>query len=127
MTVLLDEVVEEHNRAHPELTLGINPVQDGRVVVDVAGRLDLDSSAQIRSIFDTIITALPSGGHLAVDLGRVYYISSTGVGMLISLLIQTMKQSKSFSVVHPQPQVLKIIELLGFSKFMNIEVPHVRI
>ncbi len=115
--------VADYNRAHPELTLTVGPGIKDQILIKINGRLDLETSTHLKPILDSIIKTIPAGGLLTLDLERVDYISSTGVGLLATILVQTIKQSKKFSLARIQAPVRKVIELLGFSSFMNIESP----
>jgi anti-anti-sigma factor len=123
MTMDMGSVIARYNSEHPELTLVVSPVINDRVIVKVNGRLDLETSTHLKPIIDAIITGIPTGGLLTLDLEHIQYISSTGVGLLATILVQTIKQSKNFSLSRIQAPVQKVIELLGFSSFLNIEVP----
>jgi anti-anti-sigma factor len=116
-------VIARYNSEHPELTLAISAPSNSRVIVKVNGRLDLETSTHLKPIIDAIITGIPAGGLLTLDLEHIQYISSTGVGLLAAILVQTIKQSKNLSLSRIQAPVQKVIELLGFSSFLNIEVP----
>jgi len=119
----MESIVVRYNASHPDLTLGLSPAFNGRYVIKIFGRLDLETSTHIKPILDTVITMIPAAGHLTLDLEHVAYISSTGVGLLTTLLSQTKKQSIGFSLARVQIPVLKVMDLLGFSSFIEVEVP----
>jgi anti-anti-sigma factor len=113
--------VARYNDSHPELTLGVSVVGNGQYVVTVSGSLDIETSTQVKPLLDDIVKHIPVAGHLTLDLEHVGYISSTGVGLLTTLLSQTRKELIGFSLTRVQNPVIKVMELLGFSSFIDLE------
>ena len=123
MTSRFGPAIAEYNSAHPELTMALDAAIEDRVIIKINGRLDLETSAHLKPMIDSIMAIIPAGGLLTLDLEHVNYISSTGVGFLATILVQTIKESKNISIARIQAPVRKVIELLGFNNFMNIEAP----
>jgi len=57
--------------------------------------------------------------NLLVDLREISYISSTGVGVLSSLLVQATKRNIIFKLKNIQPKVKVVFELLGLLSFFD--------
>jgi anti-anti-sigma factor len=56
---------------------------------------------------------------LALEIRDLQYISSTGVGVLSSILVESKKRGQPFCLIGMQEKVKKVFSLLGFEKFFH--------
>jgi len=117
----LDALVKTYNLDHPRLPLDVRVTPEGGCMVKICGNLDLETATGVKPAFERIVALMTAGAHLTVDLGSVNYISSTGVGLLTTVLILTRKNRIGFSLSRVRPPVHRVISLLGFETFMEIE------
>lgn len=82
-------------------------------VVEVAGEVELHNAELLR---DELLRA-GQGEHpcLVVDLSRVSFIDSTGVGVLVGAF-KRVREIGTLSVVCPQRNVRRIFEITGLTK-----------
>ena len=68
------------------------------------------------------ISELIDQGHylLVIDLERVRYIDSTGLGVLISGLKRVREQSGAVRLICTNPQIKKIFDITGLVKIFGI-------
>jgi anti-sigma B factor antagonist len=82
--------------------------QDGRIVVDLAGEIDLEHSPRAREI---LLGCVKRGLGLYVDLSAVTYIDSSGVASLVEAFQATRKQGTDFGLVGVSPPVRRVLAL----------------
>ncbi|WP_270134359.1 STAS domain-containing protein [Kribbella sp. CA-293567] len=92
--------------------------EGGRTVVEVGGEIDVYTAPKLR---ETIVT-LVDGGHydLVVDLERVEFLDSTGLGVLVGGLKRVRTHDGSLSLVCTQERLLKIFRITGLTKVFEI-------
>ncbi len=78
--------------------------------VSVAGEIDVSNAPELRTAIDK---ALEGASSLEVDLSQVPYIDSTGIGVLVGAAHRATELGVSLSVAHPQPNVARVLNLLG--------------
>ena len=57
---------------------------------------------------------------LVLDLQGMTYISSVGINLLVNLRVQRRKAGGDCFLVKPQPQVLKILKMLGLLEVLVV-------
>jgi anti-sigma B factor antagonist len=88
---------------------------EGCLIVHAAGYIDIYNTEFFRKRMEK---AIESGFvRIVIEMSRVTYVSSTGIGAFVSLL-RTVKHGNGDLVLnHVQPKVYEIFRLLGFSQF----------
>jgi anti-sigma B factor antagonist len=77
-------------------------------VVEVEGDVDLGTSPDLRR---TLFEALPTAGRLAVNLGAIKYIDSSGIATLIEVLKRSQRLQKEFVLFGLSPAVQEVFRL----------------
>jgi anti-sigma B factor antagonist len=87
-------------------------------VVDIEGEVDLYTAAQLRER----LIGLVDGGRsrIAVNLERVEFLDSTGLGVLIGGLKRCRERDGSLSLVAPRETVRKVLSITGLDKVFPI-------
>lgn len=87
-------------------------------VVDIAGEIDVYTSPKVK---DAIGALIDRGVYnLVIDLQRVRYIDSTGLGVLIGGLKRVREHGGSVNLVCTNPQIRKIFDITGLVKIFGI-------
>ena len=87
-------------------------------IIAVEGEVDLYSSPELRK---AVLKAVPkSDGGLAIDLGGVSYMDSSGVATLVEGLRSAKKHDKSFVLVTPSSAVMKVLELARLDRVFDV-------
>ena len=81
------------------------------------GRLDTITAPQLEA---TLKTALPGVEALVLDLGKLEYISSAGLRVLLSAQKIMMRQGE-MKLTHVGEEIMEIFEVTGFSEILTIE------
>ena len=92
--------------------------KDGIEVIDAAGEIDVATAPQLR----TLLTDLTSKNscQLVVDLVKVEFLDSSGVGVLVGAAKRVRAHDGSLDLVCTQPRILKIFKITGLTKVFAI-------
>lgn len=87
-------------------------------VVLVDGEVDVSNADQLRTVLDGRVEDAPT--KLVVDLSKVPYIDSTGIGVLVGAAHRAAEKNVRFEVANPQRNVERVLGLLGVSNDLNV-------
>lgn len=84
------------------------------LVVQLMGELDAYSVENLEKFFqeyepDNIDTVV-------LDFTHLDFVSSTGIGMIVSLKENLLKENINLKLIHVQNQILKIFEIVGLDQ-----------
>jgi len=86
-------------------------------VVEVEGDVDLGTSGDLRH---TLFDALPTVGRLALNLGPIRYIDSSGIATLIEVLKYAQALKKEFVLFGLSPAVLEVFRLTHVIRIFQV-------
>lgn len=89
----------------------------GWTVLRVAGEVDIATAGQLRQRLEDL-TREPT--KLALDLTKVGFMDSTGLGVLVATSRTLSKTGGSLAVVADQPALTKIFEITALGQVMHI-------
>ncbi len=75
------------------------------VVVSLAGEVDADNVAKVRRCLEEAVET--HGPRLVVDLSRLTFIDTTGLGLLVRQLASLQDRDGTMALVAPDGQVLR--------------------
>ena len=87
--------------------------EHGAVIAAVAGEIDISTVAPLR---ERLYELAANGGTLIVDLNRVTFIDSTGLGALVGTARRVAEHGGSLYAVCAQPQPRKLLWTTGVDK-----------
>ena len=94
------------------------PLEDGAIVVAVAGELDLCSSHTLR---ETLLAAADSGvASIVVDLSELSLIDSTGLGVLALLARRLTLTSVDLAIVCPEGRISRLLAMTEFDQVLPV-------
>src|SRR6185436_8042657 len=101
-----------------QLNVRVGTRENKSAHVAVEGSMD----AHTFPIFQQSMMELADGGtlFLVVDLRGMTYIASVGINFLINLRVQRRKAGGEVILVDPQPNVLKILKMLGLLEVLVV-------
>lgn len=85
----------------------------GVVIAEVTGAIELSTVARLR---ERLFGLADSGQPLIVDLNRVTFIDSTGLGVLIAVARRAQGHGGSLHAVCSRPQTRKLLWLTGVDR-----------
>ena len=101
-----------------DIKVNVRQSEGDAYVVELAGEIDVYTSPKVKDA----ITELIDQGHynLVINLEKVRYIDSTGLGVLIGGLKRVREHGGSVSLVCTNPQIKKIFDITGLVKIFGI-------
>src|SRR5580692_1923057 len=87
-------------------------------VVDLSGEIDVYTSPKVKDAIGDLIDR--GVYHLVINLEKVRYIDSTGLGVLIGGLKRVREHGGSVNLVCSNPQIRKIFDITGLVKIFGI-------
>jgi anti-sigma B factor antagonist len=100
-----------------DLSLSENTI-DSQVIVEVRGEVDVHSAPQLRDRLTQVI----DGGNksVVVDLTRLAFIDSTGLGALVAALNHAKSTDAALRVVCSSERLLKLFRITGLHEVFSI-------
>jgi anti-sigma B factor antagonist len=92
--------------------------ENGRTIIEVGGEIDVYTAPKLREC----ITNLVDEGQvdLVIDLEKVEFMDSTGLGVLVGGLKRVRTHEGSLELVCTQERLLKIFRITGLGKVFAI-------
>jgi anti-sigma B factor antagonist len=92
--------------------------KDGIEVVDVEGEIDIYTAPRLRELLTDL--AGKNNYQLIVNLDKVGFLDSTGLGVLVGGLKRVRAHDGSLDLVCTQQRILKIFKITGLTKVFGI-------
>lgn len=92
--------------------------EDGIEVVDVEGEIDVYTASRLRELLITMVTE--HHYKLIINMERVEFIDSTGLGVLVGGLKRVRSHDGWVDLVCTQERILKIFHITGLSKVFGV-------
>ena len=102
------------------MNLKIDPrrLSDGMQALDLEGEVDVYTAPLLRQ---AIVDQVEAGTkHLLINLGKVEYLDSTGLGILIGGVKRLKEQGGSLRLVGPSARITRIFEITGLNKIFDV-------
>ncbi|MDZ4726496.1 MAG: STAS domain-containing protein [Leptospira sp.] len=89
--------------------------------IEISGKFDIESTEEFESIFAKVIEPNPS--VVAIDMGRLDYIDSSGIGSLIKSLNVLKSRKGKLILVGMKPMIQNVFKLAKLDMFFEIMTP----
>lgn len=89
-------------------------------VLALRGRLDAAAAQAIQKQCSAL--RLDGVKHVALELSKVTFVSSSGLGVFLALTEEFKEANGSFHLVAPSNTVAAVIKLLNLHRFLSIEL-----
>ncbi len=101
-----------------DIKVHVRASEEDTHVVELGGEIDVYTSPKVKDA----ITELIDQGHynLIINLEKVRYIDSTGLGVLIGGLKRVREHGGTVNLVCTNPQIKKIFDITGLVKIFGI-------
>ncbi|WP_406864501.1 STAS domain-containing protein [Streptomyces sp. HUAS MG47] len=100
---------EQEQTAHPETDRRVPQ----NLVLRVSGEMDLDHSAELRTLLLDGVARAPHGTAVVVDLQNSSFCDSTGLNLLLAARELALETGKSITLAAPSHQMVRLLELTG--------------
>ena len=94
--------------------------RDGIMTVILDGEIDHHSAVSVRSEIDAKIYELRPT-QLVLDLSHINFMDSSGLGLVMGRYALAKKLGAEFRVINPTERALKIFELAGLGRIINVK------
>ena len=92
--------------------------KDGIEVIDVGGEIDIYTAPRLREL---LIDLVSKGSYqLVVNMDKVEFLDSTGLGVLVGGLKRVRAHDGSLDLVCTQQRILRIFKITGLTKVFGI-------
>ena len=101
-----------------DIKVNVREAEGETYVVDLNGEIDVYTSPKVKDAIGDLIDK----GHynLVINLEKVRYIDSTGLGVLIGGLKRVREHGGTVNLVCTNPQIKKIFDITGLVKIFGI-------
>ena len=95
-----------------------NSNKDGIEIVDVEGEIDVYTAPRLRELLIELVNK--KNYQLVVNMEKVEFLDSTGLGVLVGGLKRVRAHDGSLDLVCTQERILKIFRITGITKVFGI-------
>ena len=88
------------------------------IILDIQGEIDLYNAPEIKDTIQKLIEGQKY--NIIINLEKVSYIDSSGIGALISSLSNLKKYQGSLKIINVYASVKKVFELTKLTSFFEI-------
>ena len=92
--------------------------KDGIEVIDVAGTIDIYTAPRLRELLINLVST--DNYQLIINLERVEFLDSTGLGVLVGGLKRVRAHDGSLDLVCTQERILRLFRITGLTKVFGI-------
>ncbi len=100
------------------LTMNSRTPNETTCVLEIEGEVDVYTAPQLKQ--DIVQIAERGVKHLIINLSKVEYLDSTGLGVLIGGLKRLREGEGNLVLVGPGMRILRIFEITGLDKIFDI-------
>ena len=90
------------------------------LVVSIDGELDLETAPIFKEIIEKKLNQYEPINHLILDLQKVSFIDSSGLGAILGRYKRLSQQGGRLSAIRVSRQILRVLELSGLLRIMTI-------
>jgi anti-sigma B factor antagonist len=92
--------------------------KDGIEVVDVEGEIDIYTAPRLRELLIDLVSK--DNYQLVVNMDKVEFVDSTGLGVLVGGLKRVRAHDGSLDLVCTRERILRIFRITGLTKVFGI-------
>jgi anti-anti-sigma factor len=96
-------------------------IDDGAFVLQIVGEININTLSDIRAKVDSF--DLSQYKRIVVDLTRVSFLDSSGMGYLVVLIKQARVLQSEISLRNPSPLVRRMLSTIRIERYVTIEGP----
>lgn len=86
--------------------------------IRIEGEVDVSCADDLREELSLALDGAPA--RIEVDLASMPFIDSTGIGVFVGFAHRSNDEGVEFVLVDPQPNVARVLELLGLLDELNV-------
>jgi anti-sigma B factor antagonist len=113
------EALAQYNSLHLQEPVEMRENGVSLLELALSGELDMKAASDLTPLLEAAVLECPPNGRLVLDLSRVSYISSTGVGLLSTILVKAERRAVSLVLLDIPLKVRNIMDSLGLLSFFT--------
>lgn len=87
--------------------------------VELIGELDILTSVEFKKSLNDMLDEMES--NIRLNCENLFYIDSTGLGVIIGLLNRVKANNNNISIINAQSNIDKLIKISGLDKVIGVE------
>lgn len=92
---------------------------ENATIINMAGSLDIYTSLDFKNFIEENIKGDSDNLHVIVNLEKLNYIDSSGIGMLIKQLNYIHELKGKFSIANMKPAIEKVFKVAGLTSYFE--------
>lgn len=100
------------------MRLDVEPLDGTGAIIAPVGRLTLTTAAQLREAVDDLVAN--GRARLVVDLGRLEFVDSSGLGALVAGLRSARAAGGDLRLANASPQVATVLRLTNLDRVLRV-------
>lgn len=92
---------------------------DGKTIIKTDTRIDTQNAPQFEKDIEPALTG--QGVDLVMDCQELTFMASSGLRIIQKTMRTIMAKRGKFKIVNVSPEIFKVLQMTGFTKFMTIE------
>lgn len=93
--------------------------QDGKTIIKTGNRIDTQNAPQLEKDIEPALAE--QGVDLVMDCDELTFMASSGLRIIQKTMRSVMARRGKFKIVNVSPDIYKVLQMTGFTKFMTIE------
>lgn len=89
--------------------------------VTVRGEVDVYTSPELKQAFESVLQGDAGAQTVVIDLSRLDFIDSTGLGVLVGALKRARASGGDVVLTTPPTSIMKVFEITGLTSLFTIE------
>lgn len=115
------QLFQQFNNEHNGLALQVQECPPEARGLSVSGHLDTTNAASFSRVVHAWLDECGGVRELWFDLAGLRYISSSGIGAFVQLLMEAQSRGVALRLLDLGPNVQAVFDVLGFSRFFVLE------
>lgn len=93
--------------------------EDGKTIIKTGTRIDTLNAATFEKEIEPALQE--AGINLEMDCEELTYMASSGLRIIQKAMRQVMMKKGQFKITNTRPEIYKVLQMTGFTKFMTVE------
>ncbi|MBR6867483.1 MAG: STAS domain-containing protein [Prevotella sp.] len=93
--------------------------KDGKTIIKTGKRIDTLTAVAFEKEIEPVLQE--PAINLEMDCGELTYMASSGLRIIQKAMRQVMMKKGHFKITNTRPEIYKVLQITGFTKFMTVE------
>ena len=93
--------------------------EGGKTIIKTGERIDTMNAADFEKDIQPVL--VDGGLDLELDCSDLVYMASSGLRVIQKTMRVVMQQKGEFKITNVNPDIYKVLQMTGFTKFMTVE------